>query len=183
MSAAPSTTISTAIRNEGTTTTEQSQSQQQQQQQHEHHWTTIPLDDDSNRKYSKPATTTTLAFVHSMIHNNNNMMTNTSLFKHWKGASDFGKAQVQVMIVLLIAYIGNNWKYSYHRNDNHNVGMFWIMNAVLLIAGLCTLQHEPSRLHRSTGQPIIQLLSRPQTEEWKGWMQWAFIMVRTFKVV
>jgi 10 TM Acyl Transferase domain found in Cas1p len=176
MSAAPSTTISTAIRNEETTTTEQ------QQQQHEHHWTTIPLDDDSNRKYSKPATTTTLAFVHSMIHNNN-MMTNTSLFKHWKGASDFGKAQVQVMVVLLIAYIGNNWKYSYHRNENHNVGMFWIMNAVLLIAGLCTLQHEPSRLHRSTGQPIIQLLSRPQTEEWKGWMQWAFIMVRTFKVV
>jgi heme/copper-type cytochrome/quinol oxidase subunit 4 len=63
----------------------------------EHIWTTIPIDDDSNRKYSKPTVSSSLLF--------NNM---TSLLKHWKGASDFAKAQCQVVVVLIIAYIGNN---------------------------------------------------------------------------
>jgi hypothetical protein len=137
----------------------------------EEHWTTIPIDDDDD-KYCKtaPSSTVSTSSLASLF----NM---TTLLKHWKGASEFGKAQCQVVIVLLIAYIGNNWKYSYHRNENHNPTMFWVMNIALVVAGLCTLQHEPSRQHRSTGQTIIQLLSRPQTEEWKGWMQWAFIMV------
>ena len=101
----------------------------------------------------------------------------TLFFQHWKGAWDFGKAQCQVVIFLMIAYIGNNWKHSYHRNENHNAHMFWVMNGALLLAGFWTLRYEPSRQHRKTGQAVIQLLSRVQTEEWKGWMQFAFIMV------
>jgi 10 TM Acyl Transferase domain found in Cas1p len=150
------------------------ETQHEQQEQ----WTTIPIDDDSNRKYSKPTTTkSSISLLVSSFFNNNIIM-NNNLLKHWKGASDFCKAQCQVVVVLIIAYIGNNWKYSYHRNENHNPRMFWCMNIALLVAGLATLKHEPSRQHRTIpGQSIIQLLSRPQTEEWKGWMQWAFIMV------
>ena len=98
----------------------------------------------------------------------------TSLLTHWKGAKAFGKAQAQVLVVLVIAYIGNNWPHSYHRNDNHDPSMFWIMNGAILVAALATMKHDPNASARG-----VQLLSRAQTEEWKGWMQWAFIMVRT----
>jgi 10 TM Acyl Transferase domain found in Cas1p len=110
----------------------------------------------------------------------NSLMTTFSSFalkvqrncQAWTGNIDFLKAQGQVVLVLIIAYIGNNWPYSYPRNANHNYGMFWFMNAALLVAALCTMKHIPNT--RNT----IQILSRSQTEEWKGWMQWAFIMVR-----
>lgn len=93
--------------------------------------------------------------------------------KRWKGRADFLSAQVQVVGVLIIAYIGNNWTPSYPRNDNHNMGMFWTMNIAILIAALATMKHDADGSARG-----VQLLSRSQTEEWKGWMQWAFIMVR-----
>lgn len=94
-------------------------------------------------------------------------------FQNWKGGKDFLQAQGQVAVILLIAYAGNNFPKAYPRNDNHNMVMFWIMNAVLLIAGIATFKHDANASARG-----VQLLSRPQTEEWKGWMQWAFIMVR-----
>jgi hypothetical protein len=94
--------------------------------------------------------------------------------KRWKGRDDFLSAQGQVVAVLLIAYIGNNWEPSYPRNDNHSMPMFWTMNGLILIAALATMKHDPDGSARG-----IQLLSRHQTEEWKGWMQWAFIMVRS----
>ena len=93
----------------------------------------------------------------------------------WKGNMDFVYAQAQVVLILAIAYIGNNWKYTYPRNENQNYTLFWGMNVFILVVGLTTMKHTPS--HRST----IQILSRSQTEEWKGWMQWAFIMVRFFQ--
>lgn len=77
-------------------------------------------------------------------------------------------------VVLLIAFIGDRWPKSYPRNDNEDPRMFWVCNACLLIAALVTLKREENGSARG-----IQLLSRPQTEEWKGWMQWAFILVRT----
>jgi len=91
---------------------------------------------------------------------------------HWSGKQDFLMAQAKVAVVLLVAYIGNNWPHSYHRNNNHNATMFWVMNIVLLVAGIFTLKHDANGSARG-----VQLLSRAQTEEWKGWMQWAFIMV------
>lgn len=94
----------------------------------------------------------------------------------WSGNVEFLKAQGQVILVLIIAYIGNNWPYSYPRNDNHNYFMFWLMNFALLVAALCTMEHIPNTRNS------LQILSRSQTEEWKGWMQWAFIMVRLVHV-
>lgn len=94
-------------------------------------------------------------------------------FQNWTGKHDFLKAQAQVAAVLVIAAIGNNWPVSYQRNDNHNPTNFWIMNAALAVAAIFTLKHDTEGSARG-----VQLLSRPQTEEWKGWMQWMFIMVR-----
>lgn len=95
----------------------------------------------------------------------------------WKSRKEFLLAQVQVAVILVIAYIGNTWKYTYPRNDNHDPRMFWVMNGALLLAGFATLKHDPNAASRG-----VQLLSRPQTEEFKGWMQWAFIMYHYYRV-
>ena len=96
-----------------------------------------------------------------------------SILQHWKGCKEFLRAQVQVLIVLAIAYAGNNWPKAYPRNDNHNMNMFWLMNGLILVAALASMKHDAKSSSRG-----VQLLSRAQTEEWKGWMQWMFIMVR-----
>jgi len=44
------------------------------------------------------------------------------------------------------------------------------MVLVMLGGAIYTMKHEP-------GTRGVQLLSRDQTEEWKGWMQFVFIMV------
>lgn len=98
------------------------------------------------------------------------------LSNHWKGRKDFLLAQGQIAVVLVVAYVGNNWPHSYPRNENAKPYMFWAMNALLLIAGIATLKHDGNSSSRG-----VQLLSRPQTEEWKGWMQWAFIMYHYYR--
>jgi hypothetical protein len=97
---------------------------------------------------------------------------NQMIFPNWTGKNDFLKAQAQVAAILVIAAIGNLWPIAYKRNENHNPTMFWVMNAALAVASIYTLKHDKEGSARG-----VQLLSRPQTEEWKGWMQWAFIMV------
>jgi len=99
----------------------------------------------------------------------------TVIKQHWKGRDDFVKAQGQILVVLLIAYIGNNWPKSYPRNDNHNPTMFWLMNISLWIAAAATLKHD-------TSSNNIVILNRNQTEEWKGWMQFAFIMYHYWRM-
>lgn len=94
------------------------------------------------------------------------------LLQSWKGSKEFGLAQAQVALILTLAWLGNNFPKSYPRNDNHNLPMFYAMNVAFVIAGFFTLHHDAQGSSRG-----VQLLSRPQTEEWKGWMQWAFIMV------
>jgi hypothetical protein len=90
---------------------------------------------------------------------------------NWPSKREFGLAQAQVVGVLIVAWIGNTWEPSYDRNKNHNMTMFWVVNAIFLMAAVLTLKHDATGSARG-----VQLLSRPQTEEWKGWMQWAFIM-------
>jgi len=92
----------------------------------------------------------------------------------WKGRKEFLFAQAQVAVILALAHVGNTWPNSYPRNENHNPTMFWVMNACLGVAALMSLKHEPS----TRG---VQLLSRSQTEEWKGWMQFAFIMYHYYR--
>jgi len=100
----------------------------------------------------------------------------TLLMQDWKSSGDFVRAQGKVAIILLLAYIGNAWPHAYPRNDNHNMIMFWVMNAALLLAAAATLKHDVNTSSRG-----VQLLSRSQTEEWKGWMQWAFIMYHYYR--
>ena len=107
--------------------------------------------------------------------NNNNKMGFLQILQDWKGAYECGKAQLQMIVVLVVAYIGNNWPHSYPRNNNHSASLFWVMNGLLLLAALASMKHEPTTRN-------IQLLSRPQTEEWKGWMQFAFIMYHYYRM-
>ena len=101
-----------------------------------------------------------------------------NMWNSWKSRNDFLRAQVQVAVILLIALTGNNWPWSYPRNDNENPHLFWFMNVILLVAAAATMKHDANGSARG-----VQLLNRNQTEEWKGWMQWAFIMVRACGVV
>lgn len=87
----------------------------------------------------------------------------------WKGRRDFVAAQGQVVLILLIAYLGNTWPHSYPRNENHDLSMFWCMNGIILVAAVVTMKHVESK------QGIVTLLSRGQTEEWKGTVQYSTI--------
>jgi len=96
--------------------------------------------------------------------------------KTWKGKKDFVSAQFQIGVILIVAFVGNNWPKSYPRNDNHDPRMFAIMLGALAVASLATMRRVekvPSR---------VTILSRFQNEEWKGWMQCAFILYHYYRV-
>jgi hypothetical protein len=130
-------------------------------------------DDDGKNKNNKTKKQRRFRNMHMNTMNHQLQSVNQMIFPSWTGKMDFLKAQAQVAAILVIAAIGNLWPVAYKRNDNHNPTMFWVMNAGLLVVSLYTLKHDKEGSARG-----VQLLSRPQTEEWKGWMQWAFIMVR-----
>lgn len=96
------------------------------------------------------------------------------LLQQWKGRRNFLIAQGQILVVLLVAYIVNNWPVSYPRNDNHSDFMFWAMTLACGGVAYATLEHKK-------GTRGVQLLSRAQTEEWKGWMQFVFIMYHYYR--
>jgi len=85
----------------------------------------------------------------------------------------FALAQLQLALILSIAFLGDRFEPSYPRNDNHNITLFWILHAILLLATICTWKHKP--------RDKVTLLSREQTEEWKGWMQFSFIMYHYYR--
>lgn len=99
-----------------------------------------------------------------------------SVLSQWSSKSDFFKAQSKMAVILLISFYGNNWEPSYPRNENHNMPMFWLMNLLLLIGAIATWKHTPKPASRG-----VTFLNRGQTEEWKGWMQWAFIMYHYYR--
>lgn len=86
----------------------------------------------------------------------------------------FLQAQFTLAGIVLVAYLGNQWPHSYPRNDNHKPYMLWCWMAVLFVLSVYTLQHRSSS--------NLQLLNRPQTEEWKGWMQSMFILYHYYRV-
>jgi len=96
----------------------------------------------------------------------------------WSGKKEFFLSQAKVALVLAVARIGDNWNPAYPRNDNHNMTLFWFFHVVLLIAAAATWTHRAPRDPTSTQ---VTILSRPQTEEWKGWMQFAFIMYHYYR--
>lgn len=97
------------------------------------------------------------------------------LLQHWKSRRVFLEAQGHFILVLVMAYCINNWPVSYPREQNHNEFLFWVMTiAVMGGSAYTTLQHKPNKRG-------VQLLSRAQTEEWKGWMQFVFIMYHYYR--
>jgi hypothetical protein len=97
---------------------------------------------------------------------------------YWTGKNEFFLSQAKVALVLAVAYISDRWEPSYPRNDNHNMTLFWAFHVVLAIVAVATWTHTPPRDPTSSR---VTLLSRPQTEEWKGWMQFAFIMYHYYR--
>ena len=104
--------------------------------------------------------------------------TNNNTADLWTGKKDFLLAQAKVAFVLLVAWVGDNFEPSYPRNDNHNMTLFWSFHLVLLIAAAATWTYTPPKDPSSVR---VTMLSRPQTEEWKGWMQFAFIMYHYYR--
>lgn len=96
----------------------------------------------------------------------------------WPGFGEFATSQAFVAVVLAVACIGDQWEPSYKRNDNHNMTLFWAFHVVLFIIAAATWTHTPPRDPSSNK---VQFLSRPQTEEWKGWMQFSFIMYHYYR--
>jgi len=102
----------------------------------------------------------------------------TSQYTFWTNGKEFFLNQAKVIVILAFACFCNQWEPSYPRNENHNMPLFWISHVVLAIATLLTWTHVPARDSTSTK---VTPLSRCQTEEWKGWMQFAFIMYHYYR--
>ncbi len=96
----------------------------------------------------------------------------------WSGQKEFFLSQAKVVLVLAVARIGDNWNPAYPRNENHNMTLFWALHVVLFIVAAATWTHTAPRDPSSNR---VSFLSRPQTEEWKGWMQFSFIMYHYYR--
>lgn len=112
------------------------------------------------------------------VDTSSNMQKNNAQSNVWTGRNEFFFSQVKVALVLAVARIGDNWEPAYPRNDNHNMTLFYIFHAVLLVIAAATWKYTPPRDPTSER---VSFLSRPQTEEWKGWMQFAFIMYHYYR--
>jgi len=114
----------------------------------------------------------------TMNNDSSNYRRFSSILSLWSGKSEFLVTQLKMLVVLAFAYVGNTWDPSYERNENHNMSMFWLMNLLLVVGAFLTWTHKPPS---NVEKGKVTLLSREQTEEWKGWMQWAFIMYHYYR--
>jgi len=134
--------------------------------------------DNTNAEYTPKDTTKRHAYRPAIM---------VSALKAWavqekNGLKDFSLAQCKVAVILAVAHFGNIWEPSYPRNDNHAPSMFWLVNAFLAVGTFMTWTWKASSAGRGGGSPRIVMLGREQTEEWKGWMQWAFIFYHYYRV-
>lgn len=72
---------------------------------------------------------------------------------------------------LFMTWVFNTWENSYPRNDNYNPDMFWTVVVVMVLAMVHTVHPSAS----------TAVLTRDQTEEWKGWMQIMFLMYHYYR--
>tara|TARA_B100000902_G_scaffold397063_1_gene459733 strand:- start:2044 stop:3135 length:1092 start_codon:yes stop_codon:yes gene_type:complete len=74
-------------------------------------------------------------------------------------------------VVLLLSYVFNNWPNSFSRNENKNADIFFSFMIITVLAALTTLQ----KLDKD------EILSRNQTNEWKGFMQISFLLYHYYR--
>lgn len=95
-------------------------------------------------------------------------------------------ALATLWLAAIYCYVADRTMYFEKTPKVVNMGMFLSMLAIALVVGLATLQsaHSPKIEHRkhavATTVPRLVLLSRPQTEEWKGWMQIVILLYHYF---
>lgn len=73
--------------------------------------------------------------------------------------------------ILYCSHVLNQWPSSFPRNENQNPDMFWSGMLLTVLAALTTLKKSAKD----------QVLSRDQTNEWKGFMQIAFILYHYYR--
>ena len=74
-------------------------------------------------------------------------------------------------LILVVSHVLNHWPSSFPRNENQNPDLFWSGMIITVLAALTTLKKSEKD----------QVLSRDQTNEWKGFMQIAFILYHYYR--
>ena len=82
-------------------------------------------------------------------------------------------------LVCGVARIVNQWEPCFPRNKNENFPNFWIVCGINLVGSVVILVTMDGKRARSVRQPsevqkASKMLSRQQTDEWRGWMQLAW---------
>lgn len=72
--------------------------------------------------------------------------------------------------ILLFAYMCEHYPLFPHSAKIHDMDMFWLVHLALGIASVWRFDKSKT----------ADLLNREQTEEWKGWMQFSFLMYHYF---
>lgn len=73
-------------------------------------------------------------------------------------------------VLLLFSYMCEHYPLFPHSAKIHDMDMFWLVHLALFIASVWKLEKSKT----------TDLLNREQTEEWKGWMQFSFLMYHYF---
>ena len=68
--------------------------------------------------------------------------------------------------MLIFAFMCEHYPLFPHAAKIHDMDMFWLVHLALFIVGVSKWEKSKT----------TDLLNREQTEEWKGWMQFSFLM-------
>ena len=74
-------------------------------------------------------------------------------------------------LVLVVSHVLNRWPNSFPRNENQNPDLFWSGMLLTAFAALATLTKSEKEV----------VMSRDQTNEWKGFMQITFILYHYYR--
>ncbi|GMI46753.1 hypothetical protein TrCOL_g1699 [Triparma columacea] len=78
-------------------------------------------------------------------------------------------------LILFICYLAENHPPFPHGEKVYDRDFFFLLTALLFAIGYFTLQ-DNSPNQEQGGKPDSTILNRDQTEEWKGWMQFMFLL-------
>lgn len=89
-----------------------------------------------------------------------------SISSVYEFASDVSK----LALMMLLVYLCENFPPHPHSQKVHDMDMFWVMTAVLFLWSFTDVRKSKT----------TDILNREQTEEWKGWMQFMFLLYHYF---